>query len=135
METKDPKTLKMDMKDLKTLKICPSDNWEAGIRGWTHPEEPTNAEAWGVYFIAPWKLNAPDKDKQEQIEKLKEENGRAFKAYFEADTYMMFGDKTATFSKQGLVEFRDAIDECIKMWDSFDEEIDERAKKSDRPRS
>jgi hypothetical protein len=48
---------------------------------------------------------------------------------------MMFGDKTATFSKQGLVEFRDAIDECIKMWDSFDEEIDERAKKSDRPRS
>tara|TARA_R100000049_G_C1866129_1_gene27685 strand:+ start:184 stop:546 length:363 start_codon:yes stop_codon:yes gene_type:complete len=117
----------MDTEKLKTLKVCPNDSWEAATRGWTHPEEPTNAEAWGIYFIAPWKIKSSDEEKQKKIDELKKENGKAFKFYLEADVYFMFGDRTSTFSKQGLKEFRDAINETIEVWDEFDAEVEEKS--------
>jgi len=106
---------------LNNLIVCPSDNWEAGTRGFCKPEEPTDATSWAIYMMQPWQILADEDKKKERVKELLEApNGLD---WFDAEAYTVVSGEMATWTYSGLEAFRDTINDVLKVWDDFNGDV------------
>jgi len=104
---------------LNILKMCRDDDYECGIRGWVRPDSPSQHSSWAIHLNKPWRISEED---EKRVEKLKETND--IRAEFESSTtvYTSIDDGVSSWDKEGLENFRNAVNEVLEIWDDLDEQ-------------
>jgi len=103
---------------LSILSSHPDDEFEVGARGWIKPESNLQHSSWAIFVSKPWKSGVAESFKQEA------QKTKALKEYYVSGTsvYSMQSDEIQEWSKQGLTEYRDAINEVLALWDDLDKQ-------------
>ena len=104
---------------LNILSRHPDDQYEVGARGWVKPNSKHQHGSWAVFLNKPWRDDELAESFKQEAQKTK-----ALKEYYVSGTtvYSMQSDKIQEWSKQGLTEYRDAINEVLKLWEDLDEQ-------------
>ena len=104
---------------LNILSRHPNDQYEVGARGWICPDSNLQHSSWAIFLNKPWKSGVAESFKEEvkATESL-------VRSYCESGTtvYSLMSDTMQEWSKQGLTEYRDAINEVLALWEDLDEQ-------------
>ena len=100
---------------LNILSSHPDDQYEVGARGWICPDSNIQHASWAIFLNKPWRnINTEDSKSASSVAR----------AYIDSQTtvYSLMSDKMQDWSKQGLTEYRDAINEVLALWEDLDEQ-------------
>ena len=105
---------------LNILSQHPDDAFEVGARGWVCPNSNLQHSSWAIFVSKPWKGDNADEIKTAY---------KVLRTYVESQTtvYSLMNDKMQEWSKQGLTEYRDAINEVLALWDDLDKQEKEHS--------
>jgi hypothetical protein len=95
------------------------DEYEMGCRGWVRPNSKLQSASWAIFINKPW---ANDNEEEETKELTNATD--ILRATIESNTtvYSLMSDEMQDWDKQGLTNYRDAINEVLQLWDDFDEQ-------------
>ena len=101
------------------LSSHPNDEYEMGCRGWVRPNSKLQSASWAIFINKPW---ANDNEEEETKELTNATD--ILRATIESNTtvYSLMSDEMQDWDKQGLTNYRDALNEVLQLWDDFDEQ-------------
>jgi hypothetical protein len=104
---------------MNILSMHRDDDYEAGTRGWTKPNSPHQHQSWAIFINKPWRY-----DKIDEKEEPAKDAPIILRSSVESNTtvYGLLNGEMAEWSREGLQNYRDAINEVLALWDDLDEQ-------------